>query len=158
MFRRFLEEQLHCKFTEAHVLGAGAYPRTPWQALKSQNGFVSDFGVHSGRFGGPFGTILGLLWWPWALPWSIGDCRWRQKACSRQRQVCKAVCSTANVIPGVSPCHENIINNKVIARGPLPAIWCKLAPKRVPKGVPRQPFWGPRAIDETISAIKQVSE
>ena len=121
----------------------GGYLRTPWQALKSQNRFVSDFGVHSGRFWGSFGTILELLWWPWALLWSTGGRHWTQKAGSRQPPVCTAICSTADVIPGVAQCHENIVNNKVIARGPLPPIWCKLAPKSLRKGGPGNHFGDP---------------
>ena len=40
-------------------------------------------------------------------------------------------------------CDENIVNNKVIARGPLSPIWCKLAPKRLPKGGLGPHFGGP---------------
>ena len=36
--------------------------------------------------------------------------------------------------PEVCICSENVLNNRVLARGPLPPIWCKLAPKRLPKG------------------------
>ena len=42
--------------------------------------------------------------------------------------------------PEVCICNENIINNKVLARGPLPPIWFKLVPKRLPKGGLGPPF------------------
>ena len=35
--------------------------------------------------------------------------------------------------PEVCIWSENIVNNKVLARGPLSPIWCKLAPKSLPK-------------------------
>ena len=45
--------------------------------------------------------------------------------------------------PEVCICSENIVNNSVLARGPLTPIWCKLAPKRLPKGGLGPHFGGP---------------
>ena len=36
--------------------------------------------------------------------------------------------------PEVCTCNENILNNRVLARGPVSPIWCKLVPKRLPNG------------------------